>query len=357
MKIGNKTKVAKEITRQERNRRNNIRRITVSAIVALILFIGLLVIQSSILNQEEKLQVYQVVKDIGSGTKITEDNIDTYLDLKEVQLSLIPDDYITNPEMIIGKFVNRDYKAKDIITSDGLTDTEALYLKNIENPVEVSFSASDISTAVAGTIREGDYINIYGMRKQDSTTSSSWYSTSALTTVDEYYTFRHLYVFRAFTSSGSRITGTETNGDESLVFSVVINEKDVELFNEMITNCSIRVSRLRYDTEEDYQQFLDSANSSAAVANKTTTESTGTSTSSVTNDSQIFWETLEDDEELLEDEDYILEDEDEALLDDTADTSDEDANTTDTTESEEDNTNSNSNSEESTENNSENSEE
>jgi hypothetical protein len=342
MKIGNKTKVAKEITRQERNRRNNIRRITVSAIVALILFIGLLVIQSSILNQEEKLQVYQVVKDIGSGTKITEDNIDTYLDLKEVQLSLIPDDYITNPEMIIGKFVNRDYKAKDIITSDGLTDTEALYLKNIENPVEVSFSASDISTAVAGTIREGDYINIYGMRKQDSTTSSSWYSTSALTTVDEYYTFRHLYVFRAFTSSGSRITGTETNGDESLVFSVVINEKDVELFNEMITNCSIRVSRLRYDTEEDYQQFLDSANSSAAVANKTTTESTGTSTSSVTNDSQIFWET---------------EDEDEALLDDTADTSDEDANTTDTTESEEDNTNSNSNSEESTENNSENSEE
>ena len=46
MKIGKKTAVTKEITRQERNRRNNLKRLSISFIVAFILFIALVIIQS-----------------------------------------------------------------------------------------------------------------------------------------------------------------------------------------------------------------------------------------------------------------------------------------------------------------------
>ena len=264
MKIGKKTAVAKEITRQERNRRNNLKRITISLIVAFILFISLTVIQSSILNQEEKKPVYQVVKDIPVGTKLTEDNIGSYLSLKEVQISLIPENFIVDKTVLLDKFTNREYKAKDIITEDGILDTERLYLENIENPVEVSFSTESLATAVSGVIREGDYVNIYGMRRPSNANTFGSMSEN-LYEVDQTYTFKHVYITKAFDGSGNRIETAElesiTGGRISTtMFSIILDEKDAELFNEMLKNCEIRIAKLMYNTEQDYKDFLTETN-------------------------------------------------------------------------------------------------
>lgn len=287
MKIGKKTAVTKEINRKERNRRNNIKRITISLLVAFIVFICLTVIQSSILNQEEKQTVYQVIKDISVGTKITEDNISEYLGNKEVQISLIPDGYITDSSEIIGKFINRDYKANDIITVDGITDTEKLYRDNIEKPVEVSFSVDSLSTAVSGTIREGDYINIYGLRRAETSTI---YGTSAgLYEVDQYFTFKHVYIARAFNGDGSLVETPEIKDAvdgtaiTTTMFTVILNEKDVDLFNEMLKNCDIRLAKLIYDTDTDYQDFLTETNKEAAQSYVTSQSEAETT--------QGFWET------------------------------------------------------------------
>lgn len=274
MKIGKKSTVTKELTRQERNRRNNLKRITVSAIVAFILFICLLVIESSILNQEEKQSVYQIIKDIPSGTKITEANFDTYLQLKDVQASLIPEDYITEKEVLINKFTNKTYKVRDIITSDGITDTEKLYQDSIENPVEVAFSVDGLSSAVAGLIREGEYINIYGMRKQEGEETEYGY-TEGIYEVDQQFTFRHIYIAKAFDSTGKRITSVdEKDADGNVVtatmFNVILNEPDVELFNMMLKNCDIKLVRLMYNTEDDYQTFLNKLNEEAGTVETTT---------------------------------------------------------------------------------------
>lgn len=264
MKIGNKTKVTREITRQERNRRNNIKRLVISACFALLVFVALIVIQNSILNQEKKETVYQVIKDIDVGTKITENNINDYLALKEVQVSLIPSGYITAPEDVQGKFVNREYKVNDIITSDGITDTENLYTKLIENPIEITFSTDDIASAVGGTIREGDYINIYGLRKP---TAENNPSAENLYLVDEGFTFQHVYVTKVFDSSGKEVVvGDENSDSDSVVtiISVILSENDIEQFNEMLKNCSIKVTKLLYNSDEDYTKFLDKANKNAA---------------------------------------------------------------------------------------------
>jgi hypothetical protein len=265
MKLGNGTKLKKEMTKREKNRRNNIRRITVSAAVAFVIFIALLVIQSSILNQEEKQQVYQVTNDITSGTKITEDNIGDFLALKEVQLSLIPDGYITDSAEIVGKFVNRNYKAKDVITSDGLTDTETIYMNNIENPTEVSFSVESLSSSVAGTIREGDYINIYGTRSASVSGETSITNNANDIIVDNNYTFKHIYIAKAYASDGTRILTAEGDGLTASLFSVVIDESDVDTFYAMIANCTLRLAKLEYQTDTDYQGFLIDTNATAAT--------------------------------------------------------------------------------------------
>lgn len=283
MKIGKKTAVTKEITRQERNRKNNIRRLSISAIIAFIIFICLTIIQSSILNQEEKQAVYQVTADIPVGTKITEDNIDQYLGLKQVQVSLIPEGYITSADEMIGKFINRKYKAKDIITVDGLTDTEKLYRDKIDNPIEISFSTGSLSTAVSGTIREGDYINIYGLRKPTDGSAISYTGFSdSMYEVDSQFTFKHVYVTKAFDGNGSRITTPDTDEDiitgdavTATMFSIIIDEKDAELFSELLKNCEIRLSKLLYTTDTDYQSFLNETNKNAAkltIGKSTTSE-------------------------------------------------------------------------------------
>lgn len=265
MKIGKKTAVTKERTRLEKNRSNNIKRLTISLLAAVVLFLCLMVIQSSILNQEEKREVLQVIKDLPAGTKITEANIDEYLGTREVQISLIPENFITDESVVLGKFVSRTYKQRDVITEDSLLDTERIYRDSIDNPIEISMSAGSLELAVAGTLREGDYVNIYGLRRSDD-----------IYKVDKYYTFKHVYITKVFDSNGHRVTTSdalyELTGDSlsTTLLSVIIDEKDAELFNEMLRNCDIRMAKLLYSTNEDYQKFITNANSSAAQSSVST---------------------------------------------------------------------------------------
>lgn len=249
MKIGSKTKVTREVTRQERNRRNNMKRITISALVAFILFIALTIIQSSILNQETKVTVYQVQKDIASGTKITEDNFDTYFSTKAVQASLIPDGYITDKSLMLNKFVDRDYKARDVITVDGLNDSEGSYNSNIKHPTKLSFQAGSLSDSVAGTLREGDYINVYGMKNGKNGDGEVVLLTNNV------YTFKHIYIDKAYNSAGEVIDSADKD-TEALMFTVIIEEDDVPLFNEMVANCNLKFVKLMYDTDQDYKAFI-----------------------------------------------------------------------------------------------------
>ena len=275
MRIGKKTAVTKEITRAERNKRNNLRRIAVAAFVALVVFVAITVIQSSILNQEERVEAYQVIINIDSGTKITKSNIDKYFALKDVQVSLIPDGYLTDKKQLLDKFVNRNYRARDIITDDGVSDTEGLYKSNITNPVEISFDASGLDAAVAGTIREGDYINIYGLKTQQSNNSAT-----KKMEIDSSYTFQHVYVEAAMDASGNKIeTGAKSDDEKSqtaTMFTLVLSEKDCGLFAEMIANCgdNIRLGKLQYNTSQDYQVFLQRGNTNTGFVESNTSKVT-----------------------------------------------------------------------------------
>lgn len=269
MKLGRKVE-EKQLTRQEQNKRNSIRRVGISALVAFLVFVGITVIQSNILNQEDTKQVYQVAKDIKVGTKITEKNIDAFFKLKEVPVSIIPEKFTTKSEDLVGKFVNREYKVNDIVTTDGVTDTERLYKDSIKNPIEIAFSVESLSAGVSGVIREGDYINIYGLRKKEDLTSTT-FGEETLFEVDKAFTFKHVYVTKSLNSSGTEVkTGEESDESEdannavsTTLFNVIISEKDAEVFNEMLKNCDIKVSKLLYDTDKDYTEFLTETNEKA----------------------------------------------------------------------------------------------
>jgi hypothetical protein len=257
MKIGKKSKVYREISKQDKNRKNSLRLIIISVLVALVLFISLTIIQGSILNQEEKKKVFQVIKDIDEKTKITEDNIDEYFMTVTTPVSLIPDNYITNKRDLIGKFTGIDYVKMSIVSKEGIVDKEGSYEDGIDKPIEVAFNIKDLSLGVAGTIREGDYINIYGLMKEKQVSGDGTYSAVTEYKVNKYYTFKHVYVSKAFDGSGNIIDSLEIQDTNAVTMMIlVISEDDAEMFNEMLANCDIRVTKLIYDTKTDYKALI-----------------------------------------------------------------------------------------------------
>lgn len=243
MKIGKKGAVGKELTRAEKNRRNNLRRTTVSLAVAFVLFIALTVIQSSILNQEKKDKVYQVIQNIEVGTRITEDNFDELFQLKEVQLSLIPEGYILHKDDILNQYVTRDYKINDIITKDGVRDIENEYKDGIKKPIEISFDVSSLSSGVAGTLREGDFINIYGINRGTGENVGGYI-------LDKDYSFEKVYIAAAFDGSGNRITSLDISDDNTAtMLTLIISEDDSAKFTEMLSNCQIHIAKIIYNID------------------------------------------------------------------------------------------------------------
>lgn len=260
MKLGNKNIVKKELTRKEVSRRNMLKRLGISAAVAVILFVALLVVQSSILNQEAKVTCYQVKQELPSGTKLTEENLGTYLTLTNIPESLVPANYAYQPEELIGKFVNRNYTVKDIVTTDGVTDTSYIYKQNIKNPVEIAFSASSISSVVGGTIREGDYVNFIGLTPKMVKADGEKETQKFLE--DYTYVFKHVYIDRAYGGEGQNLANIDapTGDEQATMFIVVLEEEDQDAFVEMLSNSDIYLTKLIYDTDQDYQDFIKKAN-------------------------------------------------------------------------------------------------
>ena len=243
MKIGKKGAVAKELTRAERNRRNNVRRTLISAAVAFVLFIALTVIQSSILNKEKKDTVYQVVQDITINTRITEDNFDNYFKLKEVQVSLIPSGYITSKEQLMGKYITRSYKVNDIVTYDYARDIEKEYKDTLVNPIEISFDISSLGTGVAGTLREGDFINIYGISRGKGDKAGEY-------VMSDEYTFEKVYIAAAFDGSGNKITSLDiADTNTATMLTLIISEKDAGRFTGMLSNCNVHIAKIMYSLD------------------------------------------------------------------------------------------------------------
>ena len=280
MKIGSKTKITRELSRQQQNRHNNRVRLALSLIAGTVIFFILVIWQGMITNREKSINVIQVHRDVAAGTKITEDNYSKYFSTISVQVSLIPDGYMTDKKYIVGKFVNKPYKAKDIVTTDGITDSEKEYNSNINRPVEVAFSLSNVESADAGDIREGDYINMYGVSaaKDDK-------SNETKLVVKKNYTFKHIFIIKAYDASGVEIDSADRNS-KALMFKTMVDEKDVDLFLEMLANCegNIKTVKIVYNSKTNYKSYLSRNNSTAAQSSVSETKHNETSTTNTSSE-------------------------------------------------------------------------
>lgn len=239
MAFGNKNKlekvknntIAAEISIQQKAKTRNLRLIAVSMLLAILVFIALNVIQSNILNREEKIKVLVASSSIVNGTKITEDNFSDYVTIQERTIRTLPENYVedTDKDTIIDRFTNREFIKNDVITTDFLVDARS-YIVDFDDPIETSLEVTSLSDAVGGIIREGDIINIYSV-----TTSREKGTVSEEIMLGAYVT-------KAFDGSGKEIS-TDDRTTPTEMFNLIISGDAEVKFNESISSGTLRISK------------------------------------------------------------------------------------------------------------------
>lgn len=219
----------------------------ISIAVALVLFAVLCFFQIRLAEGDSRYyeKVYLSAKEIPEGTEITEDNLNQYFKAKDMDTRVIPENYISVDSAtigeLVGQYADKKYLENEVITFDGFEKYNAR--EGMTNPVEVSFAVSGVDQVVAGTLREGDMINIYCVRALDATSSSLFgerYSVDLL--------YGNKIITNAFTSGGVYVQNTNSNGAEDTtpvtMLTIFIEAGEEEKFFGTLTEGSIRVSRV-----------------------------------------------------------------------------------------------------------------
>ena len=202
-------------------------KIAISLIISIILFVGLLVLESNITSPNGKVEVVKAVNNIKEGTVIDENNKDSLFEVVTVDGSLDFETALRNTDELVGGIIDTEIKKGEIISSERLIDKDSV-LGKIENPVETSVRVTDISQVVGGILREGDIIDI---------------SVVNSTTTENEKVLEGVYVSKAFSSDGTEV---DRNSEMSvLTVNVIVSPEDEAKLNQAIELGTIRVSTIK----------------------------------------------------------------------------------------------------------------
>lgn len=211
-------------------------------IVTLVLYILMIFIEKSIVNADDKKEVYVAVKQVPDNFEITVSNIADYFKLEDRPESAIPDGCITQDVQLVGFITDRVILKNEIVTTASLS-TQDERTKDIAHPIEVSLNASNLAQLVGGVLRTGDYINIWSVKS---------YTVNGEKMTETKNICRHAYVTRTFSSSGE--AATDENSDvATMIINIIIPAEQEKEFNTAIVEGTLRVGRYLYDynSEED----------------------------------------------------------------------------------------------------------
>lgn len=202
-------------------------KIAISLIISIILFVGLLVLESNITSPNGKVEVVKAVNNIKEGTVIDENNKDSLFEVVTVDGSLDFETVLRNTDELIGRIIDTEIKKGEIISSERLIDKDSV-LGKIENPVETSVRVTDISQVVGGILREGDIIDI---------------SVVNSTTTENEKVLEGVYVSKAFSSDGTEVD--RNSGMSVLTVNIIVSPEDEAKLNQAIELGTIRVSKMK----------------------------------------------------------------------------------------------------------------
>ena len=185
----------------------------ISLFVAIVAGFGVTSYESYLLSDKNVTSVVIAAADIKEGTLIDDTNLNEYFKMKDS--SLVTDSTLKNLDGITGK-ASVNISKGEIVTTQRFTDTSSEKDK-FENPVMLTYTVSEPTYAVGGSIREGDIVDIMETITKDEVKSSKLLVKDA-------------YVLTAWDSSGNVISRDDTTS-AAVTFTVYVERSDEEYYN------------------------------------------------------------------------------------------------------------------------------
>ncbi len=212
--------------------------ILVGLVLAIGAYIALIAIEKNVLKNQDKTDILVSVQAVPRGTMITQDTWNYYFKQDSIYSSLVPEGAITDPTVFTEKYSAYNISSNTILSESMLINGDEIK-GDMSSPVLVSFAATTLDDNVAGVIRSGDYINIYTFKVTEKE------GTGILTPVEKETEVEllkeNVYVQGVYTAGGLPITGLEETPPVASVYTVYLDESEVQDFFKIIEESTIKV--------------------------------------------------------------------------------------------------------------------
>ncbi len=204
--------------------KTKVKGIVLAIFFALIAFICLVVLNNRISGAMDRVDVVIAAKTIPKNTLITEDNVGDYFTTIQAQSIFKTSNAVTNPHELIGQYALNGIWDKAPVNQDmfqSQLDIFAAYKK----PVQASFHVNDLSDAVCGRLRAGDYIDIFGIDMNQGKRI-----------------IENVYIFKAYDNAGVQISVSDTTAIATN-FTIILESGEEEMLYEMLKNSTVVVTK------------------------------------------------------------------------------------------------------------------
>lgn len=200
--------------------------VSVAALSAAVaVFVILVQMEKSVLDQYEKGRIYVAAGMIPKGQMITEENCMQYFTPAELDKRLIPAAALVNPEQVRGLAAVFDVEQGALLTKGMFEELESI-LNGMAEPVIAGFKAEDIYQVAGGTLRAGDRIHIYTVREGEA--ALAWEA---------------VYVQQVFDASGGIIASTDKFTAAQRI-NIYLDKGDVGAFYTGLAEGSLRAVKV-----------------------------------------------------------------------------------------------------------------
>lgn len=198
----------------------------ISLSVALAVFVGLIMLQQSLIAPNGLITVIVAKKDIPKNLEITESNYNEYFESKDKDSAILSKSSITNKEDLINTVTSCTLLKGNSISKDNLIPKEKI-LNNSENLVHFSIAVSSITNAVGGSIRGGDIVD-FGIINE--------------VTKEYEYVKEGVYIEKALDASG--IVVDKSSSAPATTFIILADKEDMKIIQAKLAIGQLLISKV-----------------------------------------------------------------------------------------------------------------
>ena len=200
----------------------------ISFVLALLLFAVLLVIQQSMQEKPESKWVLCAKESIPESVILTEANISVYTEKKEIPVKWLPEGCLSSEGQLEG-MISEGKIAKGSLLDNAKFSVYDEYYEKYQELSWISVPIKELYEGVAGSLRPGDYIDIYMVKEEDKQ-----YVCEVLE--------ERVPIAATYSNQGTVIEGDDAGGLAQLII-IPIEKQNVAQFYERLAQGNIRIAK------------------------------------------------------------------------------------------------------------------